>query len=155
MAVALSIGATAVGFALAEGGSPRAALAGGVTMFVGPSVGQWYAGSIGGIGLATRGVALLAILRGVAMSDDVADGDCLGLSSADCAAFERAQERETHEANVLIYGGLALWGASTIYDFVAAHRAATRWNREHALAIAPLVPTASSRATGVALALRF
>jgi hypothetical protein len=157
VAVVLSVGATVAGFAMVA--SSASSSNGGLTtlgivgMYFGPSAGQWYAGSVGGIGLVSRAVAAIAIIKGVDMMDQSAEIDCF--PGDNCSGLTDEANRLERRGAYYFSGGLALWGASTLYDFVAAHRAASRWNREHALTVVPIVPTARGTATGVTVGLRF
>jgi hypothetical protein len=55
-----------------------------------------------------------------------------------------------------LWGGIGLWVGSTVFDFVMAHRAATAWNREQQLTLAPTVlSSAGGRMPAVALQLKF
>jgi hypothetical protein len=155
-AVALSVGTTAVGFLLFVEGvhneSGTAGLIGAGGMFLGPSIGVWYGGGSGILGLAGRTTALVMLFHGIDLEESAYGGDCLGLSTADCYAYEQSQADQLRRAHIFEYGALALWGAATFYDFWDAHHSASRWNREHALTLAPML---APHASGMSLSLRF
>lgn len=155
-AVALSVSTTAVGLLMFAGGASShngtTLLLGATGMFFGPSIGVWYGGGTGLVGLGGRVAGFLMVLHGIDLDNQAAEGDCLGLSTADCNALVAQQNDQERTAKIFAYGGLAVWGAATIYDFVDAHRATSRWNREHALTLAPMV---SPHTSGLSLSLRF
>ncbi len=155
-AVAISVGATVGGFLLLVDGASHengtAGVLGLAGMYFGPSLGVWYGGGTGVVGLGGRLAGFLMVLHGIGLEDSAYEGDCLGLSNADCAAYEAQQASQVRTAHFFEYGGLAVWGAATIYDFVDAHRSASRWNREHELTLAPML---APHTTGMAVALRF
>ncbi|MGE5184413.1 MAG: hypothetical protein ACM31C_20225 [Acidobacteriota bacterium] len=154
-AVALSIGATTIGLLVFVDGarhdSSTAGLLGLTTMYVGPSLGVWYGGGTGAIGLTGRLAGFLMVMHGLSL-DSESDYDCLDLTAAQCKALEQQYNQQQRDARLWAYGGLAVWGAATVYDFVDAHRSASRWNREHALTLAPML---APHTTGMAVALRF
>lgn len=147
VAVGLSVGVTAAGavtFLAADDDALE--LVGLGALYFGPSTGHWYAGRIGGIGLATRGAAGLAAMYGLGLvlaseCDDI-DGDCAGAHGHGDAGA------------ALMIGGAALWVGSSIYDVVAAKRAIDDWNVRHAITV---VPTAlgPQRAPGLVLSGEF
>lgn len=151
LAVAISIGATLGSFALAASGSDTGLAIGGIGLILGPSTGQWYSGRIGGLGIASRAASVVLLGYGIALADT---GGCEAwYTDAECSQVH------TDETNgeYMIYAGLALWAGSTIFDFVMAHHAASNWNREHAVRVAPAVFAASGgqKTPGVALSLTF
>lgn len=156
-AVLISIGVTVGGFVLAGAskGEGGLLLLGLGAMYVGPSTGQWYAGRVGGIGLASRAVG--AALLFTALTKYSTEGnDCLGYTDQECAAAEAQWRHDEKVAEVLGWTGIGLMVSSTLFDFVMAHRAATAWNREHQLAVTPTVlPAAGGRAPGLTLQLTF
>jgi hypothetical protein len=160
-AVLLSVGTPVVGFLAFVGGikheSAPVALLGLAGMYLGPSTGQWYAGRVGGIGLATRAVAAVAIVHGIGLIEDTEGNDCLGFSSdAECARAEAEWKHQEDVGGAYLWTGLALWGGSTIFDVVMAYRATNDWNREHALALTPtLLPATGGRAPGLTLSMTF
>ena len=157
-AVLISVGTTLAGFALtaASEGNGGLFLLGFGTMYVGPSTGQWYAGRLGGIGLVTRTLGGVLFLSGFSKIDAQQGNDCLGYTDQECADAEARWHHEEKVGEYLLYTGAGLWVGSTLFDFVMAHRAATAWNREHQLSIAPaLMPAAGGRATGLTLQLTF
>src|SRR5262245_34794657 len=90
-AVLISIGATVGGIVLTSAGARKGegslVLLGLGTMYIGPSTGQWYAGRVGGIGLASRAVG--AALLFTALTKYSTDGyDCLGYTDQECAQAE-------------------------------------------------------------------
>ncbi len=153
-AVALSIGATTVGLLLlvdgAEHDSGGAALLGLTAMYFGPSVGVWYGGGTGWIGLAGRAAGFLMVLHAFELEAQSANVECD--FNGGCAAADAETAALDRRAAWFGYGGLAVWGAATVYDFVDAHRSASRWNREHSLTLAPML---APHTTGMAVALRF
>ena len=155
-ATMLSVGVTLGGFVVAgvSGGEPSVALLGGVGMYLGPSTGQWYAGRVGGIGLAARAVAAIVIVKGITLRD-TDEYDIMGCT-ADCTELRDRSQRDFHNGERLILAGLGLWIGSSVFDIVMARRAVHTWNREHAVALTPtLMPAAGGRAPGVTLQLSF
>jgi hypothetical protein len=149
LALALSIGGTAAGFALISIGSDRddgnLVVAGAAAVFFGPSFGHWYAGdgAIKGLALRSSGV-VLEVLGLMQMSF----GDCIG----DC---ERRHDDDRLAATMVV-GGSALFVIGGIYDIATAPGAASDWNARHALTIVPTAIRASDGVTpGVALTGRF
>ena len=158
-AVALSIGTTLAGTVLVMGaaseGSGTGALLGLAGMYIGPSTGQWYAGRVGGIGLASRALAAVLIVKGFTKADQQGY-DCLGYTDAECAAAEARWDHDAKVGETMIWSGLALWVGSSVFDVVMAHRATTAWNRDHQLSLTPtLMPATGGRATGLSLQLTF
>lgn len=156
-AVLISIGATVGGFVLVGASKGEGGLFGlglGV-MYVGPSTGQWYAGRVGGIGLATR--ALGAGLLYTALTKYSTEGnDCLGYTDQQCADAEAQWRHDEKVAEILGWTGIGLWVGSTLFDFVMAHQAANAWNREHQLAVTPtVIPAAGGPTPGLTLQLTF
>jgi hypothetical protein len=135
--VGLAILGTLGSFALASTVTDEGNLLPAFTVLVlGPSVGQWYSRQIGGIGITARLAASYLIVR----------------------AFQTYEydDGSSETANRMILGGLGLWIGSTLYDWYAAHDAATTYNREHSVQFAPtLVQSAKGAAPGVAASLRF
>jgi len=141
VAVALSIAPTLAGTAVlfAGGDNDHAVVVGMLGMYFGPSIGQMYGNRFGAIGLATRALALVMIAKG--SERDLSTGpDLVG----------------DEDRRPWLWGGIGLWVGSTVFDFVMAHRAATAWNREHQLTLAPTVlSSAGDRTPAVALQLKF
>jgi hypothetical protein len=159
-AVLLSLGTPVVGFlafvAGAKDDNAPLALVGLAGMYFGPSTGQWYAGRIGGIGLAARAAGALALVHGISILDETAGSDCLGLDDDSCRRAEARWKHEEKIGEAYAWTGLGLWVGSTIFDIVMAHRATTAWNREHSLAVTPAVmPVTGGRAPGLTLSMTF
>lgn len=146
-AVALSVLGTVGSFALAaplaKAGGPGATVA-GIGLFVGPSIGSWYAGKIGGIGIAGRSLGALMMLVGIV--ELISGEDC----DYECSSNE-------DQGGLLLLGGGALWVGSTLYDWYAAGEAAHEWNREHGVTWGPTVigGAGASRAPGFAVGMQF
>jgi len=144
LAVSLSVGVTAAGVVALVPDHDGLRAAGALTVFLGPSVGRWYAGesSVSGLGLRALGAATL--IAGFAIE---AQRSCDDL--APCGGPEGG-------AVVLMVGGATLWLGSTIADTVFAHRAARRWNARRALTLAPTAfRSGATYAPGLALGGRF
>jgi len=155
VATALAIGGTLIGpalvaTALAEGDrydsplhaafTPMMAI-GGVSMVLGPSLGNWYAGKAGSTGLALRlgGAATSAI--GVAM---MANG--FGL-------FGGGNDNEFGAGLMIGAAGLGMVATGAVLDIISAPSAAADHNRRHtSLALAPIVShAAGAKQTGLAV----
>ncbi len=149
-ATGLAIGGTVAGFALmAAGGAQDSEAMGWIGLgvaTVGPAAGHFYAGETGH-GLVTttiRAASIASFAVGFEMSF------CL----FDCANRDVARRRT---GDMLAFGGLGLYAATTIYDLVDAHQAAQRANRRLAMAPTPalLITPDGNRAPGMVLAGRF
>jgi hypothetical protein len=107
---------------------PRA-IVGCAALVFGPSAGHWYVG---------RGVTTGLVLRGVA-----------------AAAVAALVISDTRDDAALILGGLgalAVWETGVIWDMVTLPRAVRRYNKAHALTVAPLVgSTGTGSVTGLAV----
>ncbi len=141
--IAVSLGGMML---VAVGGSSNnapASLIGFGGMLLGPATGYWYGtDQIGGIGLAARGTALVMMLWGIGNLDAGEDIECLDLTPAQCRDWEEAAAREHRQGEYLIYGGLALIGASSLFDFVNVYYQTEAWNDAH-VTIAPTALRAS------------
>src|SRR5204862_428916 len=117
IAVGLSIGATVGSFVLLgmSDDSEKLAALGLAGIYLGPSTGQWYAGRIGGIGLASRAVAAVLVVEGVARADQPGN-DCLGLTDAECRDAEARWDHDSSVGEKMIVGGLLLWAGSSVFD---------------------------------------
>jgi hypothetical protein len=110
---------------------PRGAIGGMIAtagMVVGPTAGHWYAGRTWTTGLTLR-LASMGIVAGMVIRD----------------------QQEPLELGTVIVGLTAaggLWGTGAVWDLVTLPRSVRRYNREHALVIAPTT-------NGVAIAGRF
>jgi hypothetical protein len=151
-AVARSLAVTVGGYLVffAGAGSGNGLLLGGglVGVLAGPATGYWYGSDdVGGIGLVARGTGLIALLIGL---DDLEYGEwieCDSFSDPSCADEEARADAKAQRGEYLIYGGLGLIAASSIYDFINVYYATESWN-EHNVMLAPVV---SSTSTGLAL----
>ena len=138
-----SLGVTAGGGAAiavaASTESGELAVAGGVAMFVGPSVGRWYAGARAGtvIGLAARAVALGLALEG--LHEDAQPVDSCDDDLDDCTAHDAIEARQDRKARNLYISAAVLWAGSSVWDIVRAPLDARDFNREHAVTVAPTV----------------
>lgn len=136
-AVALSLGATLATFAIA----PSSPTLGMVGLIVAPSAGRWYNHEVGGIGMAARATGIVLALRGITQLDT---GGCEGwYTAAECDAVE-AQERRGER---MLYAGIGIWVAATLYDFAEAGRGAQRYNRR-----VQVTPVVTPQQTGIAVA---
>jgi hypothetical protein len=151
-AVLLSAGMTLAGMAMIASGNEGAAVLGVVTMYVGPSTGQWYSGKIGGVGLLTRLAAAGAIGAGLMYWSASQGIDCLSIENdAECDALLDEADRDGAIGSVLFWGGVSAWATSTVVDIVLAHRAAKRWNERNFT----LAPTLVNGGAGFALGMKF
>jgi hypothetical protein len=148
-ALALSLGFTASGTAMLLLGSSAHSSAteaiGFGMMYLGPATGHWYAGEVGGAGLALRALAVLGASTAViiAVGDDGCedDGPCTD-----------------HGALItgLLIASAGAWVGSTIYDIATAPSAARSWNRAHGVVFGPTAMLSRGRSVpGVAVGLRF
>jgi hypothetical protein len=157
LAVALSVGTTAIGYAMMFGGlagdsksSADTVMSGGLLAFLGPSTGQWYAGKVGGLGIGARSLALgLGMIAVMRMSVD----EC-----SDCGHSDREPDPNTTR-DLLITAG-ALWFGSTLYDFVAAYRQTDGYNERQRARASQVVPTMlpganNSMVPGMAYSMKF
>lgn len=129
-ATGLAIGGTVAGFALmAAGGNAESEelswLGLGVAV-VGPAAGHFYAGEPG------HGV-LTSTLRAASIAS-FAVGFDMSFCLFDCSDVSVAQRRT---GDLLVFAGLGMYAATTIYDLVDAHQAAGRANRRRAATAAP------------------
>jgi hypothetical protein len=129
-AVILSIGIPVLGATtvVASHGSPGPALLGAGALFLGPSIGRWYAGDSAGGTLAIRGAGILAIGAGLV--------GMYGISEADC----RANDQPCHSPvpfQALAIGGATVVVGTWVYDVVQAKRGADRWNLSHGVSLTP------------------
>ena len=142
-----SRGVTVGSFALARTNSGPTVLLGLAGLIVGPSTGHWYVGEVGGLGILARLGSAVLIAKGIIASDN--EG-CESFSdSSECAAIREEED----EGERMVYAGVALWAGATLYDVVTSYTGVSRWNREHALQVAPVA--FGARAPGVALSVRF
>jgi len=150
LAVGLSIGITTGGIVtLLAGDHQTSMLIGLGAMYIGPSTGQWYAGEVGGLGLAARAVGGVALVYGLSQ---MLQSECDAEAGEDCSG---AANRGRLGA-LLFYSGAGLWIGSSIADVVFAKRAADRWNQRHALTVAPTsFNSGAGRANGLVLTARF
>jgi hypothetical protein len=133
-AIVLSASVTLLSGVMVASVSP-ASVPGVVGLFIGPSVGHWYAGSsnLGGIALRTAAFGIVVVGLSEFYSDSVHDG----VSAAEL-------RRNYRRGGAIMFGGLGLFAGSALYDIVTAGNAARRWNREHVLTVAPLVAPSST-----------
>jgi len=117
----------------AQHSSGTAVLVGVGAIYLGPSMGRWYAGDAGLGSLALRSVAGVSFIAGVGMA--IAAYDCEGVGCSD--------HNKADVAEVLMLGGLGMWAGTTIYDVVMAKRAADDWNHREQAAM-QLRPTMTS-----------
>lgn len=97
--------------------------------FTGPSWGHLYTGdydlAIGGTLLRVLGAAMIAEGRGDCVPDpDEVDGNCID--------FE-------NDTPALLYAGVAIVVGTALAEVIDAPLAAQRYNREHAVTVAPVV----------------
>ena len=151
LAVGMSIGVTLAGYvAMAEGANQdnaKLSVVGFGAVFFGPSLGQWYAGKTGGLGIAARGVGLTMMVYGISQ-----------LVSASCADCARPNDVSTDQRAKLYLGtGAALWVGSTIYDIVVGYRETDRFNRRQHATFAPtMIPAYNgTQAPGMTFATTF
>jgi hypothetical protein len=109
------------------------AMFGSLSIFVTPSLGEWYAGQPLTVGMGLRvGGAVVGII-GILSTLSV-DLSCLDSCS-------NASSSDDTGAALFVIGGAA-FVAGVIYDIADAPRAADRYNRAHSLQVAPtFVPT--------------
>jgi hypothetical protein len=135
-AVMISLAVPAAGLVTtivgAQHGSGGAALLGLGAMYLGPSMGRWYAGDTGAGSLALRTVAGVSLAAGFVMAMSMVD--CEGVGCTD----------HSSAAGALLLGGLGAWAGTTIYDVVMAKQAADDWNHRSAQAAMQLGPTMTS-----------
>ena len=148
-ALALSLGFTAAGTAmLLLGSSSHSSTTEGLgfgLMYLGPATGHWYAGEVGGTGLALRALGALGASTAViiAVGDDGCDDE---------------QPCSDHGALItgLLIASAGAWIGSTIYDIATAPTSARSWNRAHGVAFGPTAMVSRGRSVpGVAVGLRF
>jgi hypothetical protein len=146
VAVGVSLGVTLAGaglaFSWAAHRDDSVSVLGGMIMFVGPTLGRWYAGESSLSGLGVR--ALTAVTTIGIFSALFAERSC-DIDTPDCD--------NTIELAVLFAGG-AVWAASSAYDIVRAHHAARDHNARN-LTVVPTIQTPAGGATGLALGGRF
>lgn len=138
-AFALSAGSTALGLGLLGIEHERApgqhapadqmlVLGGGALVMVGPSLGHFYVDDTRSVGLYVRGVgagvAMIAALASIPKCEGQADTGIF----ADCRND--------------VWIGLGIIGFGAVIDVVSAPHAASQWNRDHAVTIAPIVAPA-------------
>jgi hypothetical protein len=146
-AVLLSLGVTTAGIvtiaAAGKANSGPGMLLGLAGVYLGPSTGRWYAGQTGGGSLALRALGGVAMVYGLALvlSQEDCDYECTS-SSGNTGA-------------VLLFGGLALWGGTTIYDIVMAKRDTDQWNATHLHLTPTVMSMAGHNGMGLSLATRF
>jgi len=114
----------------------------GASVAVGPSAGHLYAGEYGHSAVTSviRGAAFGAFAYGVAKWAETLDSD------------DFSRDDDNSEAYML--GGLGVWGALTLYDFIDGPSALRRANRRAAahVTVAPTVVSAGgTRAPGLVL----
>lgn len=143
---------TAMLFSMSE-----ATLVGMVGALFAPSVGHWYAGASNGRGILLRSAAMTLTTIGALRAFGTQGRDCLGAPSDEvCRQWEEEWEREDRNTAILIFGGLSVLAASSIYDIATAGRSARQWNREHGFTVTPtLVPAAGGHTPGLVLGGRF
>jgi len=148
-AVALSVGVTTAGvITLLASDSESMSMVGLGAMYLGPSTGQWYAGEVGGFGLAARAVGAVAVVHGFSQILQ-SEGDC----EPECTAGQHEANRSAgRRGGVLLLTGVGLWIGSSIADVIFAKRAADGWNERHAITVAP---TLSQHGPGFVLGGRF
>ena len=156
IAVLLSLGVTTGGvitLLAAADDSEGLAWVGLGAMYFGPSTGRWYAGESGGVGLGLRALGAATALIGVSQllaSEYSCDFDY------DCTAERERADRAGTRAALLLTTGAGLWVGSTIADIVLAKRGVDRWNKRHALSVAPTALTSrDGHVPGLVLAGRF
>ena len=134
---ALPIAVLAVHEALPQDLRDADAVVGAIGVFVGPSIGHWYAGEAFDLGLGLR-------LGGVAvgyLGGAIATSGCSKPPMNECGLA----------AVYPVLAGLAMIGARTVYDIATAPRAARRHN-QRAIGIAP---TRAGSGYGLAVVGRF
>ena len=158
LAASLSAGLPLAGLGIAVAAQDGGGWAvGGLLMFVGPSVGEWYAGGSAAVGLLGRTAGGLVMLVGLEESMEPI-GDCDPDADPGCQDWEERDAAHDREVKAFLITGAAIWTAATVYDVVMAYREAGRFNREHAITVAPvMVPGAggASAAPGLGIAGRF
>lgn len=156
IAVLLSVGVPIAGVVtLVASDDDSMKTVGLVTMYLGPSTGQWYAGKFGGLGLGLRALAAVSMYYGFVK---VLDGeeDCDFDYDGACAA-ERDRARTSGQiGDALVLTGAVLWVGSSIYDVALAKRAADSWNAQHHVTLTPgLVGTTGTKTPGLFVSARF
>ena len=140
-ALLTSLGVTAAGAVVIAAGSSaesgELAVAGGLAMFIGPSVGRWYAGAREGtlIGLGARVAALGVALH--ALNEDTQPVDSCDPELDDCTAHDAKEAEQDRKVRRLYIAAAALWIGSTAWDIVRAPLDAREHNRAHGFAVAP------------------
>lgn len=160
---AYSIGATVIGLgagvALLASDQPVPGLVVGLSgALIGPSAGLWYAGELGGKGMLLRAGALTLMSWAFLVGSNLRPADCFpDLPPGECESRERSYRNDG-----LLYAGLFLTGAgayvaSSVYDVVAAGRAARQRNTERQLKLGPTVMRnrGGAMVPGVELSLAF
>ena len=119
-------------------------VAGGASVVLGPSIGNWYAGKVGSTGLNLRLGGAVVAAAGTAMMLD-------GFRVLD----HRGNGAEFTAGAVVGVAGLGVIAAGTVLDVLGASDAAAVFNREHHgmhVALAPLVLRAgNAHETGLAM----
>ncbi len=151
LAVGMSIGITIGGYVMmAKSSNGGMSALGFGAAFLGPSVGQWYAGKTGGIGIGARAIGMTMMVYGLVQ---------LLSSSQDCfdCGSSPSTVSDDRRAKVYLGTGAALWVGSTIFDFVMAYRETETYNRrQHAQLVPTLIPTYNgTQAPGMAFSTRF
>jgi len=146
IAVLLSLGLPVVGaLTMAAADSEETAWLGFGGLYLGPSVGRWYAGEFGAGTLALRTLGGLSMVAGFGM---VLGSECD--YEYDCSDSNR---RGTI-GGVMMLTGAGLWLGSTFADIYYAKTDTESWNKRHSMAVGPTL-VGSDRSPGVMLSGRF
>jgi hypothetical protein len=125
------------------GWGPAAYVGPAILMSIAPAIGRMYAGEIGGMHLAVRGVGIVAMIAG---------GKMAGRSGEDTP-------RDPATADIgltLAFLGATVVVGDVIVDLATTGDAARRFNKRHAVDIAPAAVTPSGAlAPGLSLSGRF
>lgn len=130
-------------------------LLGGLAMYIGPSIGRWYAGGGAAIGLLGRTAGGVVMLVGLQKGSEPTP-DCEPDVDPTCHEADEAEAAREREFERWVFAGAAIWGAATVYDVVMAYRNAGEHNREAAATLAPVVVGGgASTAVGLGVSGRF
>jgi hypothetical protein len=135
VALGLSAGITAAGFAMFFSESPGTIGAGVVLFAVGPTTGHWYGGRFGNGGTIARLTGIGVMALGVSQADISLTGD-----------------GDDGNALAIMLAGAIIYTAGGVYEIYTAPRTVHEYNARQRIAVTPVI---SPRFTGVALARGF
>ena len=158
LAAGLSAGIPLAGLGLAvASGDDGGILLGGLAMYIGPSIGQWYAGGSAAVGLLGRTAGAAVMVVGIQKAMEPT-GDCDPDADPGCQAADAREAAQERESMAWFFSGLTIWTAATAWDVVMAYRTARESTREKAVTVAPvMLPSAggASMAPGLGVTGRF